>query len=145
MLCCLVRLARLCLVWLIIMCCCFFFFKQKTSYVLRISDWSSDVCSSDLTAVLAGDALHALAFDLLADEATHEDPFVRIELTAELARASGPHGMAGRQMMDLMAEERPFDLPTTTRLQQLKTGALISFCLERSEEHTSELQYLMRI
>src|SRR3546814_874214 len=38
--------------------------------------------------------------------------------------------MAGGQMMDLMAEERPFDLPTTTRLQQLKTGALISFCLE---------------
>src|SRR3546814_621629 len=85
---------------------------------------------SEATAVLAGDALHALAFDLLADEATHEDPFVRIELTAELARASGPHGMAGGQMMDLMAEERPFDLPTTTRLQQLKTGALISFCLE---------------
>src|SRR3546814_8185002 len=38
--------------------------------------------------------------------------------------------MAGGQMMDLMAEERPFDLPTNTRLQQLKTGALISFCLE---------------
>src|SRR3546814_1817058 len=85
---------------------------------------------SGATAVRAGDALHALAFDLLADEATHEEPFVRIELTAELARASGPHGMAGGQMMDLMAEERPFDLPTTTRLQQLKTGALISFCLE---------------
>src|SRR3546814_11241461 len=38
--------------------------------------------------------------------------------------------MACGQMMDLIAEERPFDLPTTTRLQQLKTGALISFCLE---------------
>src|SRR3546814_9223358 len=85
---------------------------------------------SGATAVRAGDALHALAFDLLADEATHEDPFVRIELTAELARARGPHGMAGGQMMDLMAEERPFDLSTNHRLQQLKTGALISFCLE---------------
>src|SRR3546814_19729081 len=84
---------------------------------------------SEATAVRAGDALHALAFDLLADEATHDDPFVRIELTAELARASGPHGMAGGQMMDLMGEERPFDLPTNNRLQQLKTGALISFCL----------------
>jgi farnesyl diphosphate synthase len=84
----------------------------------------------EATAVLAGDSLHALAFDILADEATHEDPFVRIELTAELARAAGPHGMAGGQMMDLVAEERTFDLPTTTRLQQLKTGALISFCLE---------------
>jgi farnesyl diphosphate synthase len=84
----------------------------------------------EATAVLAGDALHALAFEVLADEATHEDPFVRSELVRELARASGPAGMAGGQMMDLVAESEPFDLPTTTRLQQLKTGALISFCLE---------------
>ncbi len=81
-------------------------------------------------AVLAGDALHALAFEVLADEATHEDPFVRSELVRELARASGPCGMAGGQMMDLVAESEPFDLPATTRLQQLKTGALIQFCLE---------------
>ncbi len=84
----------------------------------------------EATAVLAGDALHALAFEILADDATHEDPFVRSELVLELARASGPAGMAGGQMMDLVAESEPFDLPTTTRLQQLKTGALIAFCLE---------------
>ncbi len=84
----------------------------------------------EATAVLAGDALHALAFEVIADEATHEDPFVRSELVRELARASGPAGMAGGQMMDLVAESEVFDLPTTTRLQQLKTGALISFCLE---------------
>ena len=84
----------------------------------------------EATAVLAGDALHALAFEILADDATHEDPFVRSELVLELARASGPSGMAGGQMMDLVAESEPFDLPTTTRLQQLKTGALIAFCLE---------------
>jgi farnesyl diphosphate synthase len=84
----------------------------------------------EAAAVLAGDALHALAFEVLADEATHEDPFVRSELVRELARASGPSGMAGGQMMDLVAESEPFDLPTTTRLQQLKTGALIAFCLE---------------
>jgi farnesyl diphosphate synthase len=84
----------------------------------------------EAAAVLAGDALHALAFEVLADEATHEDPFVRAELVRELARASGPSGMAGGQMMDLVAESEPFDLPTTTRLQQLKTGALIAFCLE---------------
>ncbi|WBO23688.1 polyprenyl synthetase family protein [Sphingomonas abietis] len=81
-------------------------------------------------AVLAGDALHALAFEIAADPLTHPDPFVRAELSYELARASGPSGMAGGQMMDLVAEETTFDLPTTTRLQQLKTGALISFCLE---------------
>ncbi len=84
----------------------------------------------EATAVLTGDALFALAFEHLADEATHEDPFVRSELVLELARASGPAGMAGGQMMDLVAETRAFDLPTTTRLQQLKTGALIGFAVE---------------
>ncbi|MET0269124.1 MAG: polyprenyl synthetase family protein [Sphingomonas sp.] len=84
----------------------------------------------EATAILAGDSLHALAFEWLADEATHEDPFVRAELVLELARAAGPAGMAGGQMMDLAAETTDFDLPTTTRLQQLKTGALIAVCLE---------------
>ncbi|WP_380871537.1 polyprenyl synthetase family protein [Sphingomonas sp. DBB INV C78] len=84
----------------------------------------------EATAVLAGDSLHAIAFELLAEEATHSDPFVRIELVAELARAAGPAGMAGGQAMDLAAETESFDLPTVTKLQQLKTGALIGFCLE---------------
>jgi farnesyl diphosphate synthase len=84
----------------------------------------------EATAVLAGDSLHALAFEILADEATSHDPFVRSELVLELARASGPAGMAGGQMMDLEAEHETFDLHTVTRLQQLKTGALIGFCLE---------------
>lgn len=82
------------------------------------------------TAILAGDSLHAIAFEVLAGEATHEDPFVRAELVAELARASGPRGMAGGQMMDLAAAQAGLDLPAVTRLQQLKTGALIGFCLE---------------
>jgi farnesyl diphosphate synthase len=82
------------------------------------------------TAVLAGDSLHALAFEWLCDPATHGDPFVRAELCCELARAAGPSGMAGGQMMDLVAETADFDLPTVTRLQQLKTGALIGFSIE---------------
>jgi farnesyl diphosphate synthase len=82
------------------------------------------------TAILAGDSLHALAFGILADEATHEDPFVRVELIAELARAAGPAGMAGGQMMDLKAAELGLDLAAVTRLQQLKTGALIGWCVE---------------
>ncbi len=81
-------------------------------------------------AVLTGDSLFAVAFEILADEATHEDPFVRSELVLELARASGPAGMAGGQMMDIAAETNRFDLSTTTRLQQLKTGALIGFSVE---------------
>jgi farnesyl diphosphate synthase len=84
----------------------------------------------EATAVLAGDSLHALAFELLADPETHPDPYVQVELVAELGRASGPAGMAGGQMMDLVAETEPYDLTAVTRLQQLKTGALIGFCLE---------------
>ena len=85
----------------------------------------------EATAVLAGDALHALAFELLADGETHADPFVRIELIEGLARASGPSGMAGGQMMDIAAETAPdFDLAAVTRLQSMKTGALIAFSVE---------------
>jgi farnesyl diphosphate synthase len=84
----------------------------------------------EATAVLAGDSLHALAFEVIADPETHADPFVRAELALELARAAGPAGMAGGQMMDLIAESEEFDLGAVTRLQQLKTGALIGFCLE---------------
>jgi farnesyl diphosphate synthase len=84
----------------------------------------------ECTAVLAGDSLHALAFEILADEATHEDPFVRAELVVELARAAGPSGMAGGQMMDIAAPGAALDLAAVTRLQQLKTGALFGFCLE---------------
>jgi farnesyl diphosphate synthase len=84
----------------------------------------------EAAAVLAGDSLHALAFELLASPETHEDPFVRVELVAELARAAGPAGMAGGQMLDLQAERRPLDLPAISRLQQLKTGALIEYAVE---------------
>ena len=84
----------------------------------------------EATAVLAGDALHALAFEWLADPVTHPDPFVRAELVLELARASGPNGMAGGQKMDLEAEKATFDLATVTRLQAMKTGALIGVSVE---------------
>ncbi|CAN5887588.1 polyprenyl synthetase family protein [soil metagenome] len=84
----------------------------------------------EATAILAGDCLHALAFEILADPATHADPFVRSELVLDLARASGPSGMAGGQMMDLEAEKSSFDLPTVTRLQAMKTGALIACSVE---------------
>ena len=84
----------------------------------------------EASAILAGDCLHDVAFEILADEQTHPDPFVRIDLVRALALASGPAGMAGGQMMDLEAEKARFDLATVTRLQNLKTGALIAFCVE---------------
>jgi farnesyl diphosphate synthase len=80
--------------------------------------------------VLAGDSLHALAFELLADPETHPDPFVRGELVLEVARAAGPAGMAGGQAMDLAAETTQLDLATVTRLLALKTGALIACAVE---------------
>ena len=84
----------------------------------------------EATAILAGDCLHALAFEIIGADATHPDPYVRIELSYELARASGPSGMAGGQMMDLEAEKSSFDLQTVTRLQAMKTGALIACAVE---------------
>jgi farnesyl diphosphate synthase len=84
----------------------------------------------EATAVLAGDCFHDLAFEILSDPATHEDPFIRAELVIELAGASGPHGMAGGQMLDLVAEGETLDLAAISRLQQLKTGALIEYAVE---------------
>jgi farnesyl diphosphate synthase len=84
----------------------------------------------EATAVLAGDSLHALAFEILSMPETAGDPFVRAELIATLACASGWNGMAGGQMMDIVAEGQGYDLPTITRLQQLKTGALLGAAVE---------------
>lgn len=84
----------------------------------------------EATAVLAGDCLHALAFDILTMPDTSADPFVRSELVATLARASGFEGMAGGQMMDIVSDEESYDLRQITRLQQLKTGALLAASVE---------------
>ena len=84
----------------------------------------------EATAVLAGDALHALAFDILTQSDVSSDPFVRSELVSVLARASGHEGMAGGQVMDMAADEEDYDLHQVTRLQQLKTGALLGASVE---------------
>ncbi len=84
----------------------------------------------EATAVLAGDALHALAFEILSDSETIPDPFMRAELLHTLGTAAGMNGMAGGQMMDIIAESEAFDLPVITRLQQLKTGALLAAAVE---------------
>jgi farnesyl diphosphate synthase len=85
----------------------------------------------DATAILAGDSLLTLAFDLMARPETHPDPAVRIALSGLLARAAGLGGMAGGQMLDLAAEGRfgPLSLGEheIVTLQAMKTGALIRF------------------
>ena len=84
----------------------------------------------EATAILAGDALLTRAFEVLADPATHPDPRVRSDLIAELARAAGPEGMVGGQMLDLLAEHQNLEMAEVTRLQRMKTGALIAFSCE---------------
>src|ERR1700757_4241903 len=84
----------------------------------------------DATAVLAGDGLLTHAFELLAVHDTHGDSAVRIELVAALAAAAGAAGMVGGQMIDLIAEHQDLDIGAITRLQRMKTGALIAFSCE---------------
>ena len=88
------------------------------------------VAFDEATAVLAGDSLLALAFEILGDPRTHPDAERRSELTRELARAAGASGMAGGQMLDLLPICPPVDLEAITRLQRLKTGALIGWAVE---------------
>ena len=84
----------------------------------------------EATAVLAGDALQTLAFQILASRETHDSASIRVELIERLAQAAGASGMVGGQMIDMLGSEMPRDLNTITRMQRLKTGALISFSTE---------------
>ncbi len=84
----------------------------------------------EATAILAGDALLTSAFEILADEKTHEDAYVRCELIAALTKAAGAIGMVGGQMIDLKAENQNLQEEQIKRMQQMKTGALIVFSCE---------------
>jgi farnesyl diphosphate synthase len=84
----------------------------------------------EATAILAGDALQSLAFEVLAEPATHPDPAVRCALVGKLARAAGAAGMCGGQMIDLEAEGRALTIDQVLELQRLKTGALLEFACE---------------
>jgi farnesyl diphosphate synthase len=79
----------------------------------------------EATAVLAGDALLTLAFEILADPDTDPEPQIRCELIRALAEAAGARGMVGGQMMDMVGAELGDDLAAVTRMQRMKTGALI--------------------
>ncbi len=86
----------------------------------------------EATAILAGDALQTMAFEILADPRTDPDAGTRAGLCAGLARAAGLAGMVGGQMLDIEAETAaaPLPLEAIARLQAMKTGALLKFSVE---------------
>ncbi|HCK84566.1 MAG TPA: farnesyl-diphosphate synthase [Hyphomonadaceae bacterium] len=84
----------------------------------------------EATALLAGDALLTFAFELLAEPATHPDPQMRCLLIAGLARAAGANGMVAGQAADMAGNEIGSDLIAVTRMNRMKTGALINFAVE---------------
>ncbi|MCB2101182.1 MAG: polyprenyl synthetase family protein [Rhodobacterales bacterium] len=103
----------------------------------------------EATAILAGDALLTRAFEVMADPSIHPDPRIRADLVVALARASGAEGMVGGQMLDLVAEKADLTVPEITRLQRMKTGALIAVSCEAGAilgkaskmQHTALLAY----
>ena len=114
--------------------------------VLRRGKPTVHVAFGEAQAMLAGDAMQALAFEVLADEETHPDPFVRVELVKALAMCSGPAGMAGGQAIDLASVGHHIDAVQLKRMHDLKTGALLeasvnlgSSCGQASPESLTSL------
>ena len=97
---------------------------------LRRGKASCHVAFDEATAILAGDALLTLAFEVAADPRVHPDPSVRCELVRAMAVAAGGRGMVGGQMVDLAAEQDGADHDLIVTLERMKTGALIAFSCE---------------
>jgi farnesyl diphosphate synthase len=97
---------------------------------LRRGRPTTHIAYDEATAVLAGDALLTVAFEILADPATHPSAEVRVKLIARLAEASGSNGMIGGQMIDMQASQNAFGADEVMLLQRLKTGQLFEFSCE---------------
>jgi farnesyl diphosphate synthase len=97
---------------------------------LRRGKPSTHKAFDEATAILAGDALQARAFEILAEPDTHSDPQARAELVLAMGHAVGARGMAGGQMMDMAAEGIPLTLTEVARLHAMKTGRLIQYSAE---------------
>lgn len=88
---------------------------------------TTHIVYDEATAILAGNALLTLAYDLLSQAECHANPQIRLRLIKFLSDSVGHKGMLGGQMMDLQAKELKLDMGGVTRLQHLKTGCLIDF------------------
>src|SRR3546814_10834423 len=133
-------------------CFVFFFFKQKTAYEMRISDWSSDVCSSDLAPILShandGGVRARMGRPILHPPfagarrlGAHDSPAARAGLLHPLALAAYAARDAGEASVDEVAERLARSLQVNRHPGE---GRDLTVSV-RSEEHTSELQSLMRI
>ena len=97
---------------------------------LRRGQPTVHVAFDEATAILAGDSLLTLAFDILANEATHPDASVRAELVLGLAQNAGIGGMAGGQSLDIEAEGHKCSEDQIRQMQAMKTGALLRYACE---------------
>src|SRR3546814_7446186 len=109
----------------------FFFFKQKTAYEMRISDWSSDVCSSDLTGLFTVEDQADAEATAAAAALAHQVEVARLEHAQPQRRAGQQDGVQREQGQGFGGHRR--------QANAARVGAA-----QRSEEHTSELQSLMR-
>ena len=91
---------------------------------------TTHIAFGEATAILAGDALLTLAFDILSEPTTHPEPSVRVALIGLLAKAAGVGGMAGGQALDLAAEGQSLGPMEVARMQAMKTGALFDFACD---------------
>ena len=100
---------------------------------LRRGKKTTHIAFDEETAILVGDALQTLAFDLLTHEQVHADPAIRLKLVSGLAKAAGASGMVGGQVLDIAAEGRRGEVPpqqnetSIKSMQAMKTGALLRF------------------
>jgi len=97
---------------------------------LRRGRPTAHIAFDEATAILAGDALLTIAFDILSRPSTHPDAAVRVELVGLLAQAAGVHGMAGGQALDLAAERQSLGPMEVAKMQAMKTGALFAFACD---------------
>src|SRR3546814_9568902 len=137
----------------------FFFFKQKTAYEMRISDWSSDVCSSDLFELAEyGNRIPSLTFEIVADDAPVSAGAIAAELSDGIVDGAGATQMLGgfsaygdsvRGVLETLAvASGGWFAPAGAHIRFTADGAPVRTIEDRgdgrSEEHTSELQSLMR-
>ena len=93
---------------------------------LRRGQPTTHIAFDEATAILAGDALQAMAFEVLADRGRNPHPTgIQLSMICALAQAAGAKGMVGGQMLDLAAEHQALDLTALEQMHRLKTGALI--------------------